>query len=266
MVNQIIINNTQIKVKEYKGQRVVTLKEVDAIHGRVEGTAGRNFVSNKDKFIENEDYFKLTYEEVNSTNFVELPSPNGLTLITESGYLMLVKSFTDDLAWKVQRQLVNSYFRAKEFNDSVKELSPQLQLLINMELEQKQIRRELIEAKEQTAAVKEEVNGIREVIAVVPGENWRKETNSIMHKICKKQNDYRIPKDKAYKALEERAKCKLKTRLENLRQRALMNGMAGSKVDELNYLDVIEDDVRLKEIYISIVKEMAIKHGISNSQ
>jgi len=34
--------------------------------------------------------------------------------VFESGYLMLVKSFTDDLAWKVQRQLVNAYFRTKE--------------------------------------------------------------------------------------------------------------------------------------------------------
>ncbi|HNQ43870.1 MAG TPA: hypothetical protein PKI59_05545 [Candidatus Cloacimonadota bacterium] len=31
---------------------------------------------------------------------------------TESGYLMLVKSLTDDLSWAVQRELVNSYFRA----------------------------------------------------------------------------------------------------------------------------------------------------------
>ena len=29
--------------------------------------------------------------------------PKGLTVLTEMGYLMLVKSFTDDLAWKVQR-------------------------------------------------------------------------------------------------------------------------------------------------------------------
>lgn len=35
------------------------------------------------------------------------------TLITESGYLMLVKSFTDDLAWDVQRQLMKSYFRKR---------------------------------------------------------------------------------------------------------------------------------------------------------
>lgn len=27
---------------------------------------------------------------------------------------MIVKSFTDDLSWKVQRQLVNGYFKAKE--------------------------------------------------------------------------------------------------------------------------------------------------------
>lgn len=34
--------------------------------------------------------------------------------MTESGYLMLVKSFTDDLAWEVQRQLVKCYFSVKE--------------------------------------------------------------------------------------------------------------------------------------------------------
>lgn len=43
-----------------------------------------------------------------------ITAPNGLVLLTESGYLMLVKSFTDDLAWKVQRQLVKTYFSWKE--------------------------------------------------------------------------------------------------------------------------------------------------------
>ena len=33
-----------------------------------------------------------------------------MILVTESGYFMLVKSFTDDLAWDVQRQLVKRYF------------------------------------------------------------------------------------------------------------------------------------------------------------
>ncbi|WP_217807258.1 hypothetical protein [Methylomagnum ishizawai] len=37
-----------------------------------------------------------------------------MIVLTETGYLMLVKSFTDDLAWQVQRQLVKVYFRAKQ--------------------------------------------------------------------------------------------------------------------------------------------------------
>lgn len=31
-----------------------------------------------------------------------------------SGYLMLVKSFTDELAWDIQRTLINAYFKVKE--------------------------------------------------------------------------------------------------------------------------------------------------------
>lgn len=61
-----------------------------------------------------------------------------LTLITEQGYLMLVKSFTDDLAWKVQRQLVKSYFR-KTQEAFPKTIQGQIQLLAKgyLELEQK---------------------------------------------------------------------------------------------------------------------------------
>lgn len=107
----VTINSTPVEIKEYQGQRVVTLKEIDEVHQRPSGTAGRNFNENKEHFISGVDYFHLTQEESRSTNFVERPNPKGLTLITESGYLMLVKSFTDDLAWTVQRQLVNTYFR-----------------------------------------------------------------------------------------------------------------------------------------------------------
>lgn len=105
MNNQIVkINNTDLSVKELKGQRVVTFKDIDMLHERVEGTAKRNFSDNKKHFIENEDYFKMTYKEF-STNFVpnsKWGNPNNeVVLLTESGYLMLVKSLQDDLAWRV---------------------------------------------------------------------------------------------------------------------------------------------------------------------
>ena len=107
--NSITINKTEVSVKEYQGNRVVTFKDIDTVHGRHDGTARKRFNDNKERFIEGTDYFvRKTDEAKNEFNIV---APNGLTLITESGYLMLVKSFTDDLAWDVQRQLVNTYFR-----------------------------------------------------------------------------------------------------------------------------------------------------------
>lgn len=109
----LTINNQTIEIKEYQGQRVVTLKDIDRVHGRPEGTAGRNFRKNKMHFIEREDFFsvQLSSDEIRRQFGAAKNAGKLLLLITESGYLMLVKSFTDDLAWKVQRELVNNYFR-----------------------------------------------------------------------------------------------------------------------------------------------------------
>lgn len=85
---------------------MVTFKDIDALHERVEGTARKNFSNNKQHFIESIDYFCVRPSDVN--NFPIPVNNAGLTLLTESGYLMLVKSFTDDLAWSVQRQLVDT--------------------------------------------------------------------------------------------------------------------------------------------------------------
>lgn len=115
-MKSVTINNKQLPAVEYHGQRVVTFAMVDEVHGRPEGTAGRNFRENKVRFIAGVDYFELGSDEIRTS----LPegvfskfSPSGIVL-TESGYLMVVKSLTDDLAWQVQRELVNSYFRTRE--------------------------------------------------------------------------------------------------------------------------------------------------------
>lgn len=107
-------------IKEYQQQRVVTLKEIDKIHNRVEGTARRNFFNNKDHFIEGEDYFVVTRDDIKVYEIFHPLDPriNELILITKTGYLMLVKSFNDNLAWQIQRELVNKYFYpAQEYQD-----------------------------------------------------------------------------------------------------------------------------------------------------
>jgi len=115
---QVMVSGTPLTAKEHEGQRVVTLREIDAVHQRPDGTARKRFNDNRAHFIEGVDFFKVKCSEVRP--FFGQTPPNGfnpdadIVLITESGYLMLVKSFTDDLAWTVQRQLVNTYFRATD--------------------------------------------------------------------------------------------------------------------------------------------------------
>lgn len=106
-----------LSIKEYKGQRVVTFKDIDEVHGRPEGTASRNFRSNRKRFVENEDFYFIKPLDVLNDEIRRSEINNsGTYLLTESGYLMLVKSFTDDLAWEVQKKLVKTYFRAKQQN------------------------------------------------------------------------------------------------------------------------------------------------------
>lgn len=113
-MDTVTINETALTVKEYKGQRVITLKEIDEVHQRPEGTARRNFNTNKKHLEEDVDYFKISPDEFRTAiGNMDSRQNTAVTLVTESGYLMLVKSFTDDLAWTVQRELVNSYFRVR---------------------------------------------------------------------------------------------------------------------------------------------------------
>ena len=121
MGNLISVEHFISNPKEYNGQRVVTFKDIDLVHGRAKGTARRNFTANKERFIEGADYFIITPQMLEKTGMNEIRTSGiedvnarGTTFLSETGYLMLVKSFTDDLAWQVQRELVNNYFKKPE--------------------------------------------------------------------------------------------------------------------------------------------------------
>ncbi len=252
---KVSINGKELPVKEYNGKRVVTLKEIDMVHGRPDGTARKRFNDNRDRFIEGEDFFNVQMSEKRTLGF-EVPN-RGLTLITESGYLMLVKSFTDDLAWSVQRELVNSYFRVQQIQTAFSDLSPQLQLLINIETQQ----REQQKAIENT---NRRLDNIGEVIAL-DVHSWRKDAHHLISRIATSLGGFEHIKDvtsEIYRLVEERAGVSLGTRLTNKRNRMAGEGICKSKRDKLTKVDVIADDKKLIEIYIAIVKEMAVKNGV----
>lgn len=115
-----LINGTPMPVREYNGQRVVTFRDIDTVHQRPDGTARKRFNDNRKHFIESIDFFKITPSEFRTAFLgdMDVRQQNDITLITLSGYLMISKSFTDDLSWSIQRLLVNSYFTVREQADN----------------------------------------------------------------------------------------------------------------------------------------------------
>ncbi|MCR2683492.1 hypothetical protein NSP16_24280, partial [Salmonella enterica] len=75
-----------------------------------------------------------------------------VTFLTESGYLMLAKSLTDDLAWQVQRDLVNSYFRQRQQQPKTQNEIIAAMALANVEQE-----RRLNQVEDQVVAVTETI-------------------------------------------------------------------------------------------------------------
>jgi hypothetical protein len=130
----VTIVDTTIPIIEYKGQRVITLAMMDKLHHRTNGTAKRNFLANNKKFNEGKHYFNLSYKQIKSRNEFRtagiVANSQGLIVITERGYSMLVKSFTDDFAWEVQDQLVDSYFDSKKPMSTAEFLVQQATLIL----------------------------------------------------------------------------------------------------------------------------------------
>lgn len=115
MTELINIEGTELSVREWNGQRVVTFSDIDEVHHRPHGTAYRNFRANKKFFNEGRDYVTLHKKNQNDEiRLLGITVPQrGITLITERGYLKVIKSFNDELSWKVQDALVDAYFVVK---------------------------------------------------------------------------------------------------------------------------------------------------------
>lgn len=204
--------------------------------------------------IEPGDFFKeSTYKDANNQT---RPCYN----VTKKGCEFIAHKLTGVKGTEFTAKYIN---RFHDMEDAIRQgipnnLSPQLQLLINMEMKQKEHDQKLEE-------LDNKVDSIKEVVALRPNA-WRKESSTIINKIAQKLGGYehiKLIREELYRILEERMHVALGVRLANKKKTNALNGMCKSKLDKLNQLDVIADDPKLIEGYIAIIKEMAIKYGIS---
>lgn len=144
-------------------------------------------------------------------------------------------------------------------------LSPQLQVLIQMETRQKQIEARQAEQATALAGLEQKLQNTCEVIAL-DKTAWRKDSEHLINKIARATGEgyggIRLVYEEIYRSIESRAGVSLNTRLTNKRNRMAGEGVCKSKRDKLTRIDIIAEDKKLIEIYVAIVKELAVKYGV----
>lgn len=116
----------------------------------------------------------------------------------------------------------------------------------------------------ETKRLATQIDNITEIVALNTTD-WRRDCRKLVNKMAETQGGYGAYQEiqtAIYEEVDRRASSSLKTRLTNLRNRMAGEGVSKSKRDKTNKLDVIESDKKLKEIYLSVVKDFAIKYGV----
>lgn len=279
MNDLITIGNTQFTAKTLDGKPVLTFRDIDAIHHRPEGSARKRFNDNRQRFAEGEDYFKVTCGEVRP--FFGQTPPNGfnpnaeIILITESGYLMIVKSFTDDWAWEVQRKLVKTYFRAKELAaENPKPMtanemfSLQAQINLDNEREIKELKGRTAENEKRLDETNRKFDAVTSFVTspLTDADTWQERmTRHIRRAVEEFGLNYQQFHAKLYEELERTAGVDLKCRQTRMRNRMYAAGATKTECRAVSKLSVIAADKKLRAMFETILRNEIVRLATSRA-
>ncbi|HGE7910997.1 TPA: ORF6N domain-containing protein [Clostridioides difficile] len=259
------MNNLQ--VIERNNERVLTTQQLADVYETDVNNIQTNFNRNKERFKENVHYFLLQGEYLkefkNQPTNSQLVSKHSsqLYLWTERGASRHCKILDTDKAWEQFDNLEETYFKVKQQKPSCIE-----DVLIESLKEMKDLRLQVNQANNIALEAKTEVKAIKEVVSL-NATDWRKDTQQLIAKIAKKQGGFEhinLLRRESYELLNNRFGVDLHRRLINKRRKMAEEGVSESKREKVNNLDVIQDDKKLIEGYVAIVKDMALKYGISS--
>lgn len=145
------------------------------------------------------------------------------------------------------------------------EMSPQLQFMINMELEQKRQAKELNE-------VKENLKTTVQALSKESEKDFRSWVNRALSSIAASENylfmgspqeRHQAVRTESYNRLTTKRPCRLEQRVAHERGRAVEAGATQEKVKAINKLAIIIDDKDLKPVYESVIREMLVAYCVN---
>lgn len=181
-------------------------------------------------------------------------------IMNRDGFTLLAMGFTGQKALQFKLKYIEAF---NQMENHIKQqldtstLSPELQFMNS-------VVQSLAKQEIDTKRVENKVDNITDIISLNTTD-WRKDCRNLVNKMARTQGGYDAYQEiqtAIYDEVDRRAGSSLKTRLTNLKNRMAGEGVSKSKRDKMNKLDVIDSDKRLKEIYLAVVKDFAIKYGI----
>ncbi len=97
-------------------------------------------------------------------------------------------------------------------------------------------------------------------------DNWRTHVRPLINQIAKcipvldNADRFSAAWQESYRRLEREFNCNLTLRVNNKRERLRLAGATKKVIDKVNNLDIIGEDKRLIECYISILKRMVLEY------
>ncbi|MDM8313281.1 Rha family transcriptional regulator [Clostridium cadaveris] len=259
-----------ISIKTHEGEMVVTSREVaenfekrhDSVLRDIENlianvgspqNCGNLFIETKYQHEQN----KQTYKEY---------------LLTRDGFTLLAMGFTGSKAIEWKLKYIDAFNKMEQ---ALKEQSKptciedliimQAQSLKNIRQQLNQVTNNALEAKAEAEKSREEIQAMRDAITL-DSNGWRKETTAIINKIATKLGGFsevNLLKREIYKLLDTRLGVDVNRRLLEKKKRMALEGVCKSKIDKVNVLDVIAEDKKLIDGYVNIIRQYALKYGVS---
>lgn len=244
--------NNNLTVVEQNGQLLVDSREVAEMIG----------INHSDLLVKIRGYIQILENgKIHSQDFFIEDAYKALGNNKSYKYYLLTRKGCDMVANKTNgtKGVLFTAHYVTRFEQMEKELiQPQTELEVlaatvnNMVQQEKRI-----------TVIENEQKRIFDLIRLNPS-NWRKEINKIVRLIAKESGlSHSVIWSESYKNLETRGKCKLQRRLDNKRNNMKKEGASKTKVEKANFMDIIDEDPKLTEIFLAIVKDMAVKYKVT---
>lgn len=144
-------------------------------------------------------------------------------------------------------------------------LSPQLQLLINMELKQKEQDAAISELKEKTEKQEKAMESIKDSL-MMKDLDYKRWVSKSIRSIAESPsfsgvyNRFQRAWNESYRRFEEMTRCDLVELVQASQDKARKQGICKSKVKAINKQSVIAADQELREAYATVIREMLVAY------